>query len=91
MQGRQLLSKSFMLQAFYLYLFIIIVIFSNAPHPEQFWIAQGIQKLQVLGSVLYVAAHPDDENTRLLAYLSKEKLYRTGYLAITRVTEGKIL
>ena len=39
-----------------------------------------LQKLKVLGSVLYVAAHPDDENTRLLAWMSKEKLYRTGYL-----------
>jgi hypothetical protein len=32
-----------------------------------------LKKLNTLGSVLYVAAHPDDENTRLLAYLSKEK------------------
>ncbi|RYG02871.1 MAG: hypothetical protein EOO02_09620, partial [Chitinophagaceae bacterium] len=44
----------------------------------------GIKKLKVLGSVLYMAAHPDDENTRLLAYLSKERLYRTGYLSLTR-------
>ncbi|HQW92267.1 MAG TPA: hypothetical protein PKY28_04170, partial [Ferruginibacter sp.] len=43
-----------------------------------------LKKLNVLGSVLYVAAHPDDENTRLLAYMANEKLYRTGYLSITR-------
>jgi hypothetical protein len=42
-----------------------------------------LKKLQVLGSVLYIAAHPDDENTRLLAWLSKDKLYRTGYLSLT--------
>lgn len=50
-----------------------------------------LKKLQVLGSVLYVAAHPDDENTRLLAWLSKEKLYRTGYLSITRGDGGQNL
>ncbi len=54
-------------------------------------IALAMKKLEVLGSVLYVAAHPDDENTRLLAYLSKEKLYRTGYLSITRGDGGQNL
>ncbi len=51
----------------------------------------NLQKLKVLGSVLYIAAHPDDENTRLLAYLSKEKLLRTGYLSITRGDGGQNL
>jgi LmbE family N-acetylglucosaminyl deacetylase len=51
----------------------------------------GLKKLQVVGSVLYVAAHPDDENTRLLAYFSKEKLYRTGYLSVTRGDGGQNL
>ncbi|MFN7687552.1 MAG: PIG-L family deacetylase, partial [Sphingobacteriales bacterium] len=50
-----------------------------------------MQKLKVLGSVLYVAAHPDDENTRLLAWLSKDRLYRTGYLSITRGDGGQNL
>ncbi len=50
-----------------------------------------MKKLQVLGAVLYVAAHPDDENTRLLAWLSKEKLYRTGYLSLTRGDGGQNL
>lgn len=51
----------------------------------------GLQKLKVLGSVLYVAAHPDDENTRLLAWLSKDRLYRTGYLSVTRGDGGQNL
>ena len=51
----------------------------------------GIRKLNVLGSVLYVAAHPDDENTRLIAYFSKDRLYRTGYLAMTRGDGGQNL
>lgn len=54
-------------------------------------IYRGIQKLNVLGSVLYIAAHPDDENTRLLAYLAKEKQYRTGYLSLTRGDGGQNL
>ena len=52
---------------------------------------QALRKLNVLGSVLYVAAHPDDENTRLIAYLSKDKLYRTGYLSMTRGDGGQNL
>lgn len=51
----------------------------------------GLKKLNVLGSVLYVAAHPDDENTRLLAYFSKDRLYRTGYLSMTRGDGGQNL
>src|SRR5918993_1917956 len=51
----------------------------------------NLRKLNVLGSVLYVAAHPDDENTRLLTYLSKDKLYRTGYLSLTRGDGGQNL
>ena len=54
-------------------------------------IYQALKKLNVLGSVLYVAAHPDDENTRLIAYLSKDKLYRTGYLSMTRGDGGQNL
>src|SRR6187455_1712029 len=50
-----------------------------------------LKKLNVLGSVLYVAAHPDDENTRLLTYLANEKLYRTGYLSLTRGDGGQNL
>ncbi len=50
-----------------------------------------MKKLKVLGSVLYIAAHPDDENTRLLAWLSKDKLYRTGYLSLTRGDGGQNL
>lgn len=44
-----------------------------------------------MGSVLYVAAHPDDENTRLITYLANEKLYRTGYLSLTRGDGGQNL
>ncbi|MGF1925399.1 MAG: PIG-L family deacetylase, partial [Bacteroidia bacterium] len=54
-------------------------------------IASGIEKLGVKGSALYIAAHPDDENTRLLAYLAKELKVRTGYLSLTRGDGGQNL
>lgn len=54
-------------------------------------IRQNLKKLNVLGSVLYIAAHPDDENTRLLGYLAQEKHYRTGYLSLTRGDGGQNL
>ena len=41
--------------------------------------------------MLYIAAHPDDENTRLLAYLANDRLYRTGYLSLTRGDGGQNL
>ncbi|MBL7901623.1 MAG: PIG-L family deacetylase [Bacteroidia bacterium] len=50
-----------------------------------------IKKLNTLGKVLYIAAHPDDENTRLLAYLANEKKFRTAYLSITRGDGGQNL
>ncbi|MBC8112655.1 MAG: PIG-L family deacetylase [Verrucomicrobia bacterium] len=54
-------------------------------------ILQDIKKLNTIGSVLYIAAHPDDENTRLIAYLSQEKHLRTGYLSLTRGDGGQNL
>jgi Uncharacterized proteins, LmbE homologs len=54
-------------------------------------IKQAIKKLNTLGAALYFAAHPDDENTRLIAWLAKEKLYRTGYLSLTRGDGGQNL
>lgn len=72
--------------------FTFSVIYAQAP---QNWSSAdmylAIRKLNVLGSVLYVAAHPDDENTRLIAYLSKDKMYRTGYLSMTRGDGGQNL
>ncbi len=54
-------------------------------------ILSNLKKLNVLGSVLYVAAHPDDENTLLLAYMAKERLLRTAYLSLTRGDGGQNL
>ncbi|HVZ24853.1 MAG TPA: PIG-L family deacetylase, partial [Sediminibacterium sp.] len=54
-------------------------------------IYMGLEKLQVLGSVLYVAAHPDDENNGFLPYLAKQRLFRTAYLSLTRGDGGQNL
>jgi LmbE family N-acetylglucosaminyl deacetylase len=54
-------------------------------------IYKELKKLNVLGSVLYIAAHPDDENNGFLPYLAKERLYRTGYLSLTRGDGGQNL
>ena len=51
----------------------------------------ALRKLNVLGSALYVGAHPDDENTAVLAYLSNERLMRTAYLSMTRGDGGQNL
>lgn len=51
----------------------------------------ALDRLNVLGSVLMVAAHPDDENTALLAYLARGKKYRTAYLSLTRGEGGQNL
>ncbi len=54
-------------------------------------IHEAIQKLNFLGSVLYVAAHPDDENTRLISYMANQVKARTAYLSLTRGDGGQNL
>ncbi|MGB3149855.1 MAG: PIG-L family deacetylase, partial [Maribacter sp.] len=54
-------------------------------------IYHSLQKLNFLGTALYVAAHPDDENTRLISYLSNNVKARTGYLSLTRGDGGQNL
>ena len=76
------------------WMFTLIFITGNA-QPQKNYNAGEVQlalkKLSTVGSVLYIAAHPDDENTRLLSYLANEKLLRTAYLSITRGDGGQNL
>lgn len=51
----------------------------------------NLKKLNVVGSAMHIAAHPDDENTLMLTYLSKERLVKTQYLALTRGDGGQNL
>jgi LmbE family N-acetylglucosaminyl deacetylase len=54
-------------------------------------IRQALERLNTLGSVMMIAAHPDDENTALLAYLARGRHVRTAYLALTRGEGGQNL
>jgi LmbE family N-acetylglucosaminyl deacetylase len=58
-----------------------------APAPEA--VLQELRSFDQMGSVLYIAAHPDDENTQLIAYLARGRNYRTAYLSLTRGDGGQ--
>lgn len=73
---------------------ICVTILVNAQAPKSYTSSEillQLKKLNTVGSVLYIAAHPDDENTRLIAYLANEKCLRTGYLSLTRGDGGQNL
>jgi LmbE family N-acetylglucosaminyl deacetylase len=75
-----------------LILFLPYLSFSQAyQQPDAAQIKLKLKKLNFLGSVLYVAAHPDDENTDVIAYLSNSKLAATAYLSMTRGDGGQNL
>jgi LmbE family N-acetylglucosaminyl deacetylase len=74
--------------------FLFTVLLCNSQTPKRLNAAEiqmAIKKLDVVGSVLYIAAHPDDENTRLITYFSNEKLLNTAYLSLTRGDGGQNL
>ena len=77
-----------------LVLFFLTTTLVSAQQPDKptaSEIFESIKKLNFLGSVLYVAAHPDDENTRLISYMSNEVKARTAYLSLTRGDGGQNL
>ncbi len=59
--------------------------------PNSSDIYDALKKLQTLGSVLYVAAHPDDENTRMISYFANARNMDITYLSITRGDGGQNL
>lgn len=75
----------------FLLLFGADILAQQPAKPNSAEIYSQIQKLNFLGSVLYVAAHPDDENTRLISYMANEKKARTAYLSLTRGDGGQNL
>jgi LmbE family N-acetylglucosaminyl deacetylase len=73
-------------------LLISISVFAQKPQKlTSNQIYEKIQKLNFLGTALYIAAHPDDENTRLISFLSNSVKARTGYLSLTRGDGGQNL
>lgn len=75
----------------FLFLLIPSLLFAQSRQPDASQIKLKLKKLNFLGSVLYVAAHPDDENTRVIAYLANERLAATAYLSMTRGDGGQNL
>lgn len=71
--------------------FFISVHGQQPTKPTAVDIYNQIQKLNFLGTVLYIAAHPDDENTRLISYMANGQKARTGYLSLTRGDGGQNL
>ena len=60
--------------------------FSGTPELEQ-----SLHRLNELGTVLMIAAHPDDERTAVLAYFARGRYMRTAYLSVTRGEGGQNL
>ncbi len=72
-------------------LLVTVVLSASAFARDAAQLQVALRKLTVVGGALYVAAHPDDENTAMLAWLANEKLLRTGYLSVTRGDGGQNL
>ncbi|MDG1039658.1 MAG: PIG-L family deacetylase [Polaribacter sp.] len=73
------------------FLFTVTLVAQKPKKLNSNQIYEKIQKLNFLGSALYVAAHPDDENTRLISYLANHEKARTAYLSLTRGDGGQNL
>src|SRR3979409_2666971 len=64
---------------------------AQTKQPDAASIQLKLKKLNVLAAVLYVAAHPDDENTRAIAYMGNDRLAAAAYLSMTRGDGGQNL
>lgn len=72
--------------------FFTCTLFAQTPRkPSSSEIYHDLKKLNFLGSALYIAAHPDDENTGLISYLSNHVYANTAYLSLTRGDGGQNL
>ncbi len=72
-------------------LMMSLLLAAPAPQHDGAKLLNDLRRVQTLGTVLYVAAHPDDENTRLLASLANELKWRAAYLSFTRGEGGQNL
>ncbi len=70
-------------------LFFSCVIANAEPQTNSAAILQELKNFREVGNVLYVAAHPDDEDTQLITFLARGRHYRTAYLSITRGDGGQ--
>ncbi|MDB4204595.1 PIG-L family deacetylase [Polaribacter sp.] len=84
------------MKKFFLLIIVFLLITNSiaAQKPQKLTsnqIYEKLQKINFLGTALYIAAHPDDENTRLIGYLANKVKARTAYLSLTRGDGGQNL
>ncbi len=70
---------------------VIVPVAAAPPFSGTAEIEQSLHRLNELGSVLMIGAHPDDERTPVLAYFARGRYLRTGYLSLTRGEGGQNL
>ena len=70
---------------------ITLVLTTSAFGRDAAQLQVALRRLANVGGTLYVAAHPDDENTALLAWSANDRGYRTAYLSVTRGDGGQNL
>jgi LmbE family N-acetylglucosaminyl deacetylase len=80
----------YFISSFIFYFFCFVTVRSQSQYNSS-EILHGLQQLNTVGKVLYVAAHPDDENTRLITWLANEKNLETAYFSFTRGEGGQNL
>jgi len=83
--------QSFKKLLFLLLAFLVLQISNSNAQKSSAEIFSKLKKLDVVGSVLYIAAHPDDENNSFLPFLTNDRMYRTAYLSLTRGDGGQNL
>ena len=79
------------MRRYFVLIFVLPCIALAQTQPDAATIKLKLKKLNFLGSVLYVAAHPDDENTRIITTMANERLAATAYLSMTRGDGGQNL
>ncbi len=83
--------KRFMKNSIVIGLLLASFSFLSAQDQSSSAIYHEISKLSNSARVLYLAAHPDDENTRMISYLANDRKYQTAYLSLTRGDGGQNL
>ena len=87
-------TKCFFKRTTALLLLILATQLVSAQQPEKLSSAQiydRLEKFGVLANIMFVAAHPDDENTRMISYLANDLKANTRYLSLTRGDGGQNL
>jgi LmbE family N-acetylglucosaminyl deacetylase len=83
--------KRFMVSPVFLCVLVLSTLQAQRNIAGEVAVRQSLEGLDTLGSVMLIAAHPDDENTALLAYFSRGLHLRTAYLSLTRGEGGQNL